>query len=95
MVDGEMLSQFIFSTIGALAGYALGLAYFSALRRSVERLASDAPALGPTLAGSGLRIAAAVGLFVILMRWSPVAAVAGLGGFAVARHRMLAKARGA
>ncbi|MEZ5854380.1 MAG: ATP synthase subunit I [Hyphomicrobiaceae bacterium] len=93
MLNAAMWSQFAFVAVGSLAGFALGLAYFTLLRRSVERLGSDAPGLAATLAGSAFRISAVVSLFIALMSWSPVAAVAGLVGFALARHCMLAIVR--
>ncbi|MGE0765171.1 MAG: ATP synthase subunit I [Hyphomicrobiaceae bacterium] len=93
MSNAAMWSQVAFVAVGTLSGFALGLAYFKLLRRSVVRLGSNAPGLGVTLAGSAFRISAVVGLFMALMSWSPVAAVAGLVGFAVTRQLMLAVAR--
>lgn len=93
MLNAAMWNQVAIVAVGTLAGFALGLAYFTLLRRSVERLGSNAPGLGVTLTGSAFRISAVVGLFMALMSWSPVAAVAGLVGFAVARQHMLAVAR--
>jgi hypothetical protein len=90
MPNAAIWSLFAFTCVGAVAGFALGLAYFALLRRSVERLSSEGPNVRVLLAGAAVRLAGALGLFLILMIWNPLAAVGGLVGFAIARQRMLA-----
>lgn len=68
---------------GVLAGFAVGLAYFAMLRRSVAGFVGAGPVWSPLL-WTALRLAAAIGAFWLLVQWSAAAAIAGLIGFTLA-----------
>jgi hypothetical protein len=69
---------------GGLVGVLLGRIYFAQLHRSAARLVHGG--LDWSFAGwVVIRIVGALATFVLLMRWSPAAAIAGLLGFSLAR----------
>jgi F1F0 ATPase subunit 2 len=77
---------------GGLGGVLLGRIYFAHLRQSTERLVQR----GPDLSFAGwavVRLVGALAVFVLLMRWSPAAAVSGLVGFTLARHWTISQNR--
>ena len=75
---------------GGLAGFVIGLIYFRHLRQSLENFCGSGSPL-KLVVGSIARILAAVGLFVVLMQWSAVAALSGLVGFSLARSLLVTK----
>lgn len=76
----------------ALAGFAFGIAYFAALRRTVTLFAAGRGWLGPLLLTLA-RIAAAAILLAIVAKLGATALLAALLGFLVARAVALRFAR--
>lgn len=70
---------------GGLVGVLLGRIYFALLHKSTARLVHGG--LDWSFAGwTMVRLIGALAAFVLLMRWSPAAAIAGLVGFSLARQ---------
>ncbi len=74
---------------GATAGLLLGVVYFMHIRSMAERYVGGAPPWRAA-AGTLARICCAGVTFFLLARWSAAAAIAGLVGFTVARHWVVA-----
>jgi F1F0 ATPase subunit 2 len=92
MNDGTLVSTLVLTAAAALAGLALGLVYFRALRRTVDLLAGGRGWFGP--AGLTLaRIAAAIIVLTFMARLGAMALLAGFLGFLLARMIALRSAR--
>jgi hypothetical protein len=74
-------------TCSAAVGFAVGLVYFTLLRRSVADYLSGAN-VPRTMGLTALRAAVAVVAFWLLVQWSAAAGIAGLLGFTLARVRL-------
>ena len=70
--------------LGGLSGFLIGLIYLRQLRRSLQNFGHHASGWKLVL-GALARVLVAVGVFVLLMQWSSVAALSGLVGFSLAR----------
>jgi hypothetical protein len=92
MTGGSLASTLLLASAMALAGLALGLLYFRALQRTVDRLAGDrgwAGAVGLTLA----RLAGAVILLTLAARLGAMPLLGAFLGFLMARMIALRQAR--
>jgi F1F0 ATPase subunit 2 len=76
----------------AIAGFALGIAYFASLRRGVHRLVARHAWLA-CMAWSLVRVAAAALFFAFAVRWGLPALLAAMAGFLAARTIALRCAR--
>ena len=92
MTDGLSLPMSGLVLAMILLGFALGLAYFATLQRSVALLSARRGALVP-LALTLLRIAGAVGVLALIARLGALPLLAAFVGFLVARGVMLRAAR--
>jgi F1F0 ATPase subunit 2 len=85
-MNGDIPSSTITLASGAaLAGLALGLVYFHALRRTVELFATGRGRFGPIVLTLG-RIAGAFIVLVFMARLGAAALVASFLGFVIARE---------
>jgi hypothetical protein len=92
MNDGTLASTLVLAAAMALAGLALGLTYFHALRRTVDAFAGGRGWLG--LAGLTLaRITGAVIVLTFMARLGAMPLIAGFLGFLLARAITLRSVR--
>ena len=92
-MNGDPLLVTLASAAGmAAAGFIFGLAYFEALRRSVEIVVTGHGWLGPT-AFLVTRVAGATLVFVAMAQLGLIAPIAGLAGFIAARSIAVGAAR--
>jgi N-ATPase, AtpR subunit len=94
MNDGTLASTLLLASAMTLAGLAFGLAYFRALRRTVDLLAGRhgwAVPIGLTLA----RVAGAVVLLTLMARLGALPLLGGFLGFLMARMIALRQERSA
>lgn len=77
MTDATLASTLLLATAMALAGFAFGLAYFRALRRTVDLIAGRQGWAAPI----GLSLARLAGAVVLLTLMAQLGALPLLGGF--------------
>lgn len=92
MTEFFTLSFSITAVTGLAVGGLVGAIYFTHLRGVAERFVAGASPLSAA-GGAILRIGLTLAVFVALMRWSPVAALAGLAGLTLARQWVIAWTR--
>jgi len=78
--------------VAGVIGFALGLAYFAAMRRTVALFAGGRGWLGP-LALTLARVGAAVLFLAAVAAWGALPLLAAFAGFLVARAQALRAAR--
>jgi NhaP-type Na+/H+ or K+/H+ antiporter len=92
MTHGGLASAATLALATALTGFAFGLVYFAALKRTVALYGAGRGWLGPTALTLG-RLAVAVVLLVLAARLGAVPLLAAFAGFLAARALALRAAR--
>jgi hypothetical protein len=92
MTYDTLASTVVLASAMAVAGLAFGLAYFAALRRTVDLYGSGGRILGPAALTLG-RVAGATVFLVVAARLGALPLLAAFLGFLVARAAALRAAR--